>query len=263
MPNIEEITLLQEIQEEVRELKKADTFESEARALKTLGENLSKELNAIVKEEIRSRTKQAKRLLKVHLKQALMYQEVFVEENGEIVFFGDVYMQGLSQNNTGSGRTHLAHFTRVSLPSDIEFIEVFGGHTTFYALPKEGNFLYVWGANVEGCAGAGHTQVIPMPIKVELPARVVKICCGSSEVDTKQSAVALLENGLVYVCGSNSVGELGTGNTLPLSTFTQNPYLSNIEDISFASNGYAGILHCIDNEGGFVGVRGKQTRCLW
>ena len=259
MGNIEEITLLQEIQEEVREIRQVSGFDAEVRALNTLSQNLAQELNNIAKEAKKENLIKEKRLLQVHLKQALMYQEVYVDKDGKIVSYGDVYMQGLSQNNTGSGRTHLGSFTRVALPSDIEFVEVFGGHTTFYALPKEGNFLYVWGANVEGCAGAGHTQVIPMPVRVEMPARVVKICCGTSEVDSKQSAVALLENGLVYVSGSNSIGELGTGNTLPLSTFTQNPYLSNIEDISFASNGYAGIMQCIDSEGA-LWVCGHNTQ---
>ncbi|WP_300948845.1 hypothetical protein, partial [uncultured Helicobacter sp.] len=49
------------------------------------------------------------------------------------------------------------------------------------------------------------------------------------------------------------------GNTLPLSNFTQNPYLSNIEDISFASNGYAGIMQCIDSEGA-LWVCGHNTQ---
>lgn len=246
--NTEEMRLLQEIAQEVLELKKESGLKAEIQALNTYAQELRGELRDSLKDIKKSAIK-AKRLLKVHLKNALMYQEVYKSPDGEILFYGDVYMQGLSANNTGSGRGNLAEWTRVALPSDIEFIEVFGGHTTFYALPREGNFLYVWGANVEGCAGAGHTQVIPLPIKIELSARVVKVCCGTSEADNKQSVVALLENGLVYVAGSNSVGELGLGNTLPPSSFTQNPYLTGIKDISFASNGLAGMMMCIDNDG--------------
>lgn len=253
MANIEEITLLQEIQEELREIRQNSNFDVEVKALSALGESLALELNEVVKnakEELTNTTlRKAKRLLQVHLKQALMYQEVSVDENGNRVSYGDVYMQGLSNNNTGSGRASAAFFSRVALPCDIEFIEVFGGHTTFYALPKEGNFLYVWGANVEGCAGVGHTNALLLPVRVDFPARVVKVCCGSSEADNKQSAIALLENGLVYVSGSNTIGELGVGNTLPVSTFTQNPYLSNIKDIFLCSNGLSGLFMAIDNEG--------------
>lgn len=73
--------------------------------------------------------------------------------------------------------------------------------------------------------------------------------CGTSESNTNQSAIALLENGLVYVAGSNTIGELGVGNTLPISTFTPNPHLSNIKDVFLASNGTAGIFLSIDHDG--------------
>ena len=205
----------------------------------------------------------SKRLLSMHLYRSLAYQDIIKNTKGEVICYGDVYMKGLSvNNNTGSGRANAAFFSRVGLPSDIEFIEVFGGYTTFYALPKEGNFLYVWGANVQGCAGVGHTNALSLPVRVDFPSRVVKVCCGTSESNAKQSAIVLLENGLVYVSGSNSIGELGVGNTLPLSTFTQNPHLSDIKDIFLCSNGNVGLFMAIDNEGAlYVCGHNQQGAC--
>lgn len=68
MGNIEEITLLQEIQEEVREIRQISHFDAEVRALNTLSQNLAQELNNIAKEAKKEKLVKAKRLLQVHLK---------------------------------------------------------------------------------------------------------------------------------------------------------------------------------------------------
>ncbi|MCX2717805.1 hypothetical protein OQH61_08680 [Helicobacter sp. MIT 21-1697] len=264
MEQTQQMQTLLEIKAELGELAKLDfDLKEPLQVLNTHADSLKEEVEANITHALREVNIHSKRLLSMHLYRALAYQDIITNIKGEVLFYGDVYMQGLSvNNNTGSGRANGAVFSRVPLPCDIEFIEVFGGHTTFYALPKEGNFLYVWGSNVEGSAGVGNTTALTLPVRVDFPARVLKVCCGTSESNAKQSAIALLENGLVYVCGSNTIGELGVGNTLPLSAWTQNPHLSDIQDIFLCSNGNAGMFMAIDNEGAlYVCGHNQQGAC--
>lgn len=242
---------LDEIDKLIKELGKDSTSElnAQAQAIKTLGESIKSEIAASRPSGI---FKKSYRLLKhVHLYRSIMVQEVLLDSNDEVVFYGDVLMRGHSLSGIGSGsaRGNYAGFSRVALPRDIEFIEVYGGFNVFYALPKEGNYLYVWGVNSSGCAGSGNTANIPIPIKIDLNFRPKKIMSGKGEVTGKQTTLILSEDGKVYGAGTNTSGELGIGNTINTSTFTQSPYLKDIADISFASNGNYGYALAIDTEG--------------
>lgn len=243
--------LLLEIKTEVKEIKKdGANLKEHIQILECYTNECKKELSALI--DSNGYKKSIRLLHNIHLYRSFAYQEVLLNANDEIVKYGDIFFNGHAASNriSGCGRIRNASsFTRVALPSDIEFIEVFGGHTTFYALPKEGNFIYVWGMNVCGCAGVGHTREIPIPIKVDFEARVKKIVCGKSTNNSYQSTLALCENGKVYVTGRNGAGQLGTNNTLDLNTWTQNPYLSNIKDIDIACVNGEGISMCIDNDG--------------
>ncbi|TLD81308.1 RCC1 domain-containing protein [Helicobacter trogontum] len=245
--------LLQEIKEEVLELSNNNNgLKEDVQILHAFSEECKRDIKESVLALGLKPTKSLRLLKNIHLYRSLAFQEIFLDSNGEITQYGGVFMNGhaSSLQSNGSGRnTNTPHFSRVALPQDIEFIEVFGGHTTFYALPKEGNFIYVWGSNASGCAGVGHTNAIPLPIKVDFPARIKSIVCGSSISNTYQSALALCEDGKVYVTGRNATGQLGTNNTLDINTWTQNPYLSNIESIFLASTGNEGITLCIDKDG--------------
>lgn len=160
----QDMQVLLEIKNEVRKLNAlSDGIEDNVKTLNAHTDELKKELDDVFNANTQGMVKTTKRLLKPHLYRALMYQEVIKKPDGEILSYGDIYMQGYSLNNTGANRASMSEFSRVALPSDVEFIDVFGGHTTFYALPKEGNSLYVWGANPQGCAGVGHTNAILLP----------------------------------------------------------------------------------------------------
>lgn len=246
--------LLLEIKTEVKEIKdiKDETsLKDNIKVLESYTNECKKEIISLIASN-KGYKKSIRLLHNIHLYRNFAYQEVFLNANDEIAKYGDIFFNGHAASNriSGCGRiTNTSSFTRVALPSDIEFIEVFGGHTTFYALPKEGNFIYVWGMNVCGCAGVGHTNQIPIPIKVDFEARVKKIVCGKSINNSYQSALALCENGKVYVTGRNATGQLGTNNTLDLNRWTQNPYLTNIKDIDIACVNGEGISMCIDNDG--------------
>ena len=226
-----------------------DELNAQIIMLKEVGQTIKNDITEQIPDD---NYKKSYRLLKnVHLYRSLMIQEVLIDKDGTIVKYGDVLMRGHSLSNitSGAGRTHFSGFTRVCLPSDIEFIEVFGGHNVFYALPKEGNYLYVWGVNTSGCAGTGNTNNIPIPTKVELSFRPLKILSGTSNSTGKQTTVILSEDGKVYGAGTNTSGELGIGNTINTSLFTQSPYLKDIVDISLASDGTIGYCLAIDSKG--------------
>ena len=245
--------LLCEIKTEVLEI--SNTKDSLKEKLQIL-EAFTKECKEDIAEQAQKHkllTKKKIRLLKnLHLYRSLGYQEIFVDSKDTIIKYGAIFMNGhgSTYNFNGSSRTqNSTTFSQVMLPSDVEFIEVFGGPSTFYAIPKEGNFLYVWGTNVCGCAGVGHTQTISIPIKVDMPSRVLKIVCGKSLNMSYQSVLALCENGRVYVAGANNTGQLGINNTLNVTTWSENPYLSNIQDIFLASTNSNGLSLCIDASG--------------
>ena len=244
--------LLLEIKTEVKEIKKdGANLKEHTKILESYTNKCKREIISLI-DSSKGYKKSIRLLHNIHTWRSFAYQEVLLNASDEIIKYGGIFFNGHAASNriSGCGRiTNSSSFTRVALPSDIEFIEVFGGHTTFYALPKEGNFIYVWGMNVNGCAGVGHTQEIPIPIRVDFEARVKKIVCGKSINNSHQSALALCENGKVYVTGRNATGQLGTNNTLDLNTWTQNPYLSNIKDIDMACANGEGISLCIDNDG--------------
>ncbi|WP_394908915.1 RCC1 domain-containing protein [uncultured Helicobacter sp.] len=226
-----------------------DELEAQITMLKEVGQVIKQDINDSIPTTY---YKKSYRLLKnVHLYRSLMIQEVLLDKDGQIIKYGDVFMRGHSLSNitSGAGRTHFTGFTRVCLPSEEEFIDVFGGHNVFYALPKEGNYLYVWGVNTSGCAGTGDTNNIPTPVKVELSFRPSKILSGTSQATGKQTTIILSEDGKVYGAGTNASGELGIGNTINTSTFTQSPYLKDIVDISLASDGTSGYCLAIDKAG--------------
>ena len=243
---------IDELQSTIKSLYGIDegALKNELDELKKAGNAIKEDILASV-SQISNRYKKTYRLCKnVHLYRALMIQEILVNESGDIMHYGDILMRGhsLSDITSGSGRTHASQFTRVALP-DIEFIDVFGGHNVFYALPKDGNFLYVWGVNTSGCAGTGNTDNIPIPTRVSLNFRPKKILSGKSTATGKQTTLILSEDGKIYGAGTNTNGELGIGNNINTSTFTQSPYLKGISDLSFASNGEIGYALAIDVEG--------------
>ena len=228
-------------------------LQNQIEAIKVVAELAKNEIQESIPKDI---YKKSYRLLKyVHLYNCLMVQEVYVDNNNNIVKYGKVLHRGHSLSNitSGAGRTHYNGWSEVALPSDIEFIEIYGGHNVFYALPKEGNFLYVWGVNSSGCAGSGDTNNIEIPKKIALNFRPKKILSGNSIATGKQTTLILSEEGKVYGAGNNACGELGIGNTINSSTFVESPYLQNIQDISFASNGSNGYALAFDKDGNLWG----------
>lgn len=246
---------LAEIKAEVQKinaLAEGIDLKEQASILVALNTTLQEELKACAKSLLPSIARKSYRLLKnVHLYRQIMVQVVYKDQNGEIVSYGDVLAQGHSMDTitAGSARADSTEFSRVALPSDIEFIDVFGGHNVFYALPKEGNFLYVWGINTSGCAGFGNTENIAIPARLELSFRPKKILSGTSSTKGNQTTLILSEDGRIFGAGKNTCGELGIGNTIDSSSFVECANLQNIVDFDFASDGTKGYALAFDSAG--------------
>ena len=228
MATTNEMRTLLEIKAQLSEINTSGVALKALNDINALANASKAELQAKTKEYLGALTKNSKRLLKYVVDDGFVasYQEVkrsIIDDS--IVKYGDVYIKGV----------------KVSLHQNAEFIEVYGGINSYYAVPKTGNFIYVWGKNSQGCCGAGHTRAIMNPSFIEFQARV-------TNSTTNASALVLLENGEVFAAGDNSCGQLGTGNTIALSTFTKIA-VSNIVDIVMNCHGSVVSVMMIDNKG--------------
>lgn len=110
-----------------------------------------------------------------------------------------------------------------------------------------GNFVFFIGKtrlnqNDNSIANIYNTE-LNKPLKITFPARVKKFICGGSYNPTFNTThqhlnAVLLEDGSVWVQGTNTNGELGIGNTIDSVYFIKNPYLSDIKDIFMGGLGF-------------------------
>ncbi|XP_013177752.1 PREDICTED: regulator of chromosome condensation-like [Papilio xuthus] len=149
-------------------------------------------------------------------------------QNGRVFVFG-----GNAWGQLGLG--HREEATRPSCvkwlkPQRAMFVACGRAHTVFVT---DTNAIYTVGCNEEGQLGAGDTEPRSVPHLVELeaaPAPVRQVSAGSSHT------AILTEDGRVFVCGSNSEGQLGVGEgTRSCSRLTE---LKFMERISFVECGY-------------------------
>ncbi|XP_014358640.2 secretion-regulating guanine nucleotide exchange factor [Papilio machaon] len=149
-------------------------------------------------------------------------------QNGRVFVFG-----GNAWGQLGLG--HREEATRPSCvkwlkPQRAMFVACGRAHTVFVT---DTNAIYTVGCNEEGQLGAGDTEPRNVPHLVELestPAPVRQVSAGSSHT------AILTEDGRVFVCGSNSEGQLGVGEGMrSCSRLTE---LKFMERIAFVECGY-------------------------
>lgn len=220
----------------------------EVLALEKIADEIKKD---IFEAQAKSGAKKQVRLLhKMELEKGLAFQELFKNSKDEIVKYGDIFFLGVDNtviNGGGKSTQESLAPSRVALPHNIEFIEVFGGDENFFALPKEGNFLYAWGSNNSGCLGVGHTNPTSIPVRIETPARVLDIV-GGGKGASACGFTFLMDNGKVYSTGNNASGEGGTGSALPLTTLSEIVSIKDIVHIARAHSPYANVC-AVDKEG--------------
>jgi alpha-tubulin suppressor-like RCC1 family protein len=142
----------------------------------------------------------------------------------------------VGQLGLGNFDTPLNSFTKVTSYLDDTTTMFIGpvknivtnGYSSF-ALLEDGTLL-ACGANDEGQLGLG--TVLPVntftkvtsdlnPLLRESWDTPVPIGVVKNIVTNGKSSFALLEDGTLFACGKNNVGQLGLGNLLPVSTFTK------------------------------------------
>jgi alpha-tubulin suppressor-like RCC1 family protein len=95
------------------------------------------------------------------------------------------------------------------IPIKIDFdkeIKALSTHSNHLLILTSKNEVYSYGLNSRGCLGTGNADdAFDRPVKVNLPGKAIQIAAGG------QHSAVLLENGDVYVWGSNEFGQLGNG----------------------------------------------------
>ncbi|CAH2075586.1 unnamed protein product, partial [Iphiclides podalirius] len=147
-------------------------------------------------------------------------------QNGRVFVFG----------GNAWGQLGLGHKDEVTRPSCVKwlkphramFVACGRAHTIFVT---DTNAIYSVGCNEEGQLGTGDTEPRSVPQYVEFDSVPVKqVSAGSNHT------AILTEDGRVFVCGSNSEGQLGLGEgTRSCPQFTE---LKFMERIAFVECGY-------------------------
>lgn len=240
---------LENLENKIDELKnlKSSSVENQIKILSAYSEGIKNDINAIKQDTLKTLSKKKIRLLKnVNGHQMVFYQEVYEDEKGNIIKYGDIMVAGGDINRSGAGRNAASFgFYRVGIPYGVEIVDVVGGHGSFFAQEKDSNSMWVWGSNAQGCLGLGHSSAVQIPQKVSFNAKIKKIVSRSLHT-SYQFAFVLLEDGSLLGAGRNSDGELGIGNNIDSPRFLQT--LSNVKDV-FVGNNYASGVYAITNDG--------------
>ncbi|PAF49214.1 hypothetical protein BKH41_03800 [Helicobacter sp. 12S02232-10] len=226
--------------EDLKSIKQTDINET-TKALQTYQAGLKQDLVDTYSQYCP--TKKRIRLLKnQNIYQGIMFQEVIVGANDEIIKYGDIFVSGGNATTSGAGRVPItAGFARVAIPQGVEIIDVIGGHANFFAQVKDSADMWVWGNNSEGCLGVGHNNAVPIPTKVTMSAKIKQIR-SMSYLSANQFCTILLEDGSVWSCGRNAEGQLGIGNTINSNRFVRVSVLEDIEEIWSGNNFVSGVF---------------------
>ncbi|XP_041975943.1 X-linked retinitis pigmentosa GTPase regulator-like [Aricia agestis] len=148
-------------------------------------------------------------------------------QNGRVFVFGA----------NAWGQLGLGHRDEVTRPSCVKwlkphralFVACGRAHTVF---ATDTNCVYSVGCNDEGQLGTGDLEhrTVPQLVELEGEHRVAQVSAGSNHT------ALLTDEGRVFVCGSNTEGQLGLGEeTRSCTKFTE---LSFVEKIAFVECGY-------------------------
>lgn len=122
----------------------------------------------------------------------------------------------------------------------------------FWARDFDTGRLFYWGSNQEGHGGVGDDDIRTTPVEVLLPSGrycILAVGMGSNgpasydfdvNMDHTYSSFFLMDDGTVYACGSNDIGQLGLGYT---SAWIETP--SQITDLGDDCIGIYPMAGCI------------------
>lgn len=168
----------------------------------------------------------------------IIYKDIVTDE---IIEYGDIYMRGGDINSTGSLRNVVNGFSRVLIDDEISFI--CGGLYSFIAINKTYDAFYTWGNNQNGQLGSGNTNPVVIPLKFTNTQnlRYKKAFFKSFLEGIQGFSMILRDDNTLEVCGKNTEGQLGLGNTIDRLNFTTLP-LNNIDDVYIGSHFSTGVF---------------------
>jgi len=136
---------------------------------------------------------------------------LFLSKNG--VVFGN----GKCNNyQLGSQKTNVIIMEKINF-FQCKILKISANHNTslFLTVQKE---VFGVGENHAGQLGFGHNETVKIPKKIPIKEPVVNMYCGSH---LNGSLIFLTESGVVYGCGYNNEGFLGTHDELNRNIPTQ------------------------------------------
>jgi alpha-tubulin suppressor-like RCC1 family protein len=132
---------------------------------------------------------------------------------------GTIYSWGSGGDQLGLGDTGIPPYpdrtTPTQIGTDSDWIEVTAGYSHSLGR-KTDNTIYSWGDNFYGQLGLGDTGVNrTTPTQVDTSSDWVQAFAGNTYT------IALKTNGTIYAWGSNTMGQLGLGDSINRNTPTQ------------------------------------------
>lgn len=192
---------------------------------------------------------------------------------------GTVWVQGMLNAFAGSGYIvrnqdtwSRGGFSRINFPNEVivTAISLFAADREdipTVAVVTSDNNAYMWGYNQYGQCGTDDTNPLFGVTKINHPDivnKVAKISVAGARMDEDGANTAIITTeGKVWVTGTNKYGQLGTGDTTEIHTFTQpkidnETVLDDVADFSSASFSRASNLFFIKTDGTLWGA-GRNT----
>jgi alpha-tubulin suppressor-like RCC1 family protein len=180
---------------------------------------------------------------------------------------GSIYTWGWN----GAGECGVGHKNLCKTPTKLNFeginnvIDISPGYQHTLFLMNDGT-VYTCGSNSSGQLGLGGSFTVPTLIATDnLGNRfdnIKKIFAG------RYSSFFINQSDVLYVCGDNSKGQLGKGDTIPVTSPTEVSNFKNVKDVSnggddtifLKSNG--DVFCCGANYGGQFGFGNKDQKII-
>ena len=174
----------------------------------------------------------------------------------------DLYASGdntYGQLGLGNTTTPSNTFQQVTLTSGVSQIATTGTNASTAVLGTDGS-ISVFGFNSVGELGTGNTTSQNTPVvRADLGTNNKKVKLFGN--DNYAAAYVLKTDGTVFVAGYNNYGQLGTGNTTNLNTFTKMAKEDRvyITDFQLFGYNYANAFVGVDQDDNLWGVGQNST----